>query len=130
MKFPRQARLNSGADYRFVFAGPAVSKDRFFRVLSRGNGRDYCRLGMAVSRKVCRHAAGRNRLKRVIRESFRIHQDELAGNGGNDIVVLPFVRAASICNRALFESLRDHWLEIRESTRMESDKMSGKHKDG
>lgn len=130
MKFPNQARLNSRADFRHVFARPAVSSDRFFRVLSRGNGKDYCRLGMAVSRKVCKHAAGRNRLKRVIRESFRIHRDEMAGKGGHDIVVLPSVRAASICNKALFESLRDHWQKTRHSTGMESNTMNGKHKDG
>ena len=130
MKFPNQARLTSRSDFSYVFARPSVSKDRSFRVLSRGNGRAECRLGMAVSRKVCKHAAGRNRLKRIIRESFRIHREEIAGKGGHDIVVLPTVHAATICNKALFESLRDHWQKIRHSTGLESDRMNGKHKNG
>lgn len=112
MKFPTQARLKTGADYRFVFRNPAASSDRYFRVLSRPNGRDHCRLGMAVSKKVCKHAAGRNRLKRVIRESFRANRGELDRRGGYDIVVLPSVRAASICNKALFEQLQEHWRNI------------------
>ena len=112
MKFPLRARLNNPADFRFVFSSPTVSSDSCFRVLCRGNGRDYSRLGMAVSRKVCKHAPGRNRLKRVIRESFRNHQEKLALGGGQDLVVLPSGRAASICNKALFESLRGHWQKI------------------
>jgi ribonuclease P protein component len=112
MKFPDQARLKSAADFQFVFERPASSRGPYFRVLSRPNGRDHCRLGMAVSRKVCKHAAGRNRLKRVIRESFRASRRELDRRGGHDIVVLPSAAAASICNRALFESLEEHWQTI------------------
>ncbi len=112
MKFPNQARLKSGADYRFVFRNPAVSSDRCFRVLSRANGRDYCRLGMAVSRKVSKHAAGRNRIKRLIRESFRVNRPGLDSRVGHDIVVLPSARAATICNKDLFESLRRHWQKV------------------
>jgi ribonuclease P protein component len=112
MRFPLQARLRTQAEFRFVFARPSVSSDRCFRVLSRANDLDYSRLGMAVSRKVCRRAVGRNQLKRIIRESFRTHQEELAPEGGYDIVVLPSAGAASICNKALFESLRGHWRKL------------------
>ncbi len=112
MKFPSRARLKTPADFRFVFARPSVSRDRCFRVLSRVNEKGYSRLGMAVSRKVCRRAAGRNRIKRVIRESFREHQDRLGTDRGHDIVVLPSGQAATICNKALFESLQGHWRKI------------------
>ncbi len=40
---------------------------------------------MAVSRKNARRAVDRNRVKRVMRESFRRHQDFL---GGRDILVI------------------------------------------
>jgi ribonuclease P protein component len=112
MKFPPRSRLLSQAQFRYVFARPVVSSDSCFRVLSRVNDLDYCRLGMAVSRKVCKRAKGRNQLKRVIRESFRNHQESLSRRGGHDIVVLPSSQAASICNKALFESLQAHWQNI------------------
>jgi ribonuclease P protein component len=55
-----------------VFRQGQRSADRFFTVLYRPNALDMPRLGFAISRKKVRHATDRNRLKRVVRESFRI----------------------------------------------------------
>lgn len=109
MKLSSKARLSTKADFGYVFASPTVSRDACFSVLRRKNDRDYCRLGMAVSKKNCRKATGRNRIKRVVRESFRLNQAELARLGGEDFVVLPSVQAATICNSSLNDSLREHW---------------------
>lgn len=78
-------------------------------MLCRPNDLDRARLGLAVSKKVCARATGRNRLKRVIRESFRRHQESLAVQGGVDIVVLPKRGAASMCNTTLRSALEQHW---------------------
>jgi ribonuclease P protein component len=67
---------------------------------------------MAVSIKNCKSAPGRNRIKRVVRESFRAHQHGLAGKGGLDLVVLPSRQAATICNSELTASLERHWHRI------------------
>ena len=112
MKFTHRSRLRSKTDFSFVFARPSVSRDRCFRILTRPNDKGFSRLGMAVSRKICRGAVGRNRLKRMVRESFRLHQDELGRTGGLDIVVLPSGLAATLCNRTLHESLNGHWQTI------------------
>lgn len=108
--FPRQARLTKPADFKRVFAKPTVSADHCFKVLARhGLGRR-ARLGMAVSRQVDRRAVGRNRIKRVIRESFR---QRFAERGPVvDIVVLPRNESATICNRQLAESLDKHWQRV------------------
>jgi ribonuclease P protein component len=121
MKFPRAARINSKADFGRVFKQPGVSRDQYFRVLYRDNGRDIARLGLAVSRRNCRHASGRNRLKRLVRESFRQHQPELASGGGVDIVVLPSGAAASMCNRTLSASLEGHWIAVSGQTKSGDD---------
>ena len=110
--FPRRSRLLSQAEFARVFARPGVTQDRVFRILCRQNDRAYCRLGMAVSAKACRTAVGRNRIKRVIRDSFRHHQQMLASAGGKDIVVLPSHEAATICNTELRASLQKHWQRI------------------
>ena len=65
---------------------------------------------MAVSRQVDPRAAGRNRIKRVIRESFRQHFT--ANMPRIDIVVLPRRETATICNERLFRSLEGHWSRL------------------
>jgi ribonuclease P protein component len=45
------------------------------------------RLGISVSRRKVRRAHARNRLKRLIREAFRLSKAELPG--GLDLVVIP-----------------------------------------
>ncbi len=54
-------------------------------VLSMPNGLDHCRLGLTVSRRVG-HAVKRNRIKRRLREAFRLGRDQWAT--GLDLVVV------------------------------------------
>lgn len=108
--FPRAARLTNPTDFKRVFDEPVVSADRCFKVLARPGTGEHCRLGMAVSRQVDKRAAGRNRIKRVVRESFR--QLLLRQLAPTDFVVLPRSESATICNRQLFQSLDAHWARI------------------
>ncbi len=48
------------------------------------NGREHGRLGLSVGLKAAGSAVARNRIRRQVRESFRLHQHHLAGL---DIVV-------------------------------------------
>lgn len=57
----------------------------------RRNGRDHSRLGITVSAKLGK-AVRRNKLRRRIREIYRIHQGDLLP--GWDIVVVARVKAA------------------------------------
>ena len=63
------------------------------------------RLGMAVSRKVDKRAVGRNRIKRVLRETFRHLPPDLAG--GDYVVV-----ARSAAARASHPEIRDAFLRV------------------
>lgn len=80
-----------------------------FTVLYRPNGGDQPRLGLAIGKKHCRLATARNRLKRVIRESFRQNRKII---GGLDIVVLNQPAAARAGNDVLSDSLERHWQRI------------------
>ena len=64
------------------------------------------KLGMAISKKNCRYATDRNRIKRVIRESFRHNQMSLSGL---DIVVINKPGSTLAKNRELTESLEKHF---------------------
>jgi ribonuclease P protein component len=81
-----------------------------FTVLYKKNGEQESRLGLAISKKHCRGAVGRNRLKRLVRESFRINR---AGLEGLDVVVLNQAAATRASNKALFDSLNEHWQRCR-----------------
>lgn len=63
---------------------------------------------MAVAKKRAKRAVDRNRLKRVIRESFR-NQNMLIGV---DIVVLPRDASVTASNDQLRASLEKQWLRI------------------
>jgi len=78
-------------------------------VLARDNGLAHPRLGLAISKKVLRRAVDRNLLKRVIRESFRHHQQELVGL---DVVVLARSHCRSASRRQLRGSLARHWQRL------------------
>ncbi|MEN8220394.1 MAG: ribonuclease P protein component [Pseudomonadota bacterium] len=107
--FTRQLRLLKAQDYKYVFERPAKSTDPYLTVLARPNGRDFARLGLAISKKRLKRAVDRNRLKRLIRESFRHHQSHLAGL---DCVVLAKNGVAQVNNHTLLLSLARHWQQL------------------
>jgi ribonuclease P protein component len=110
----KEQRLLNAAAFGRVFKKAVRSQDKWFTVLSRANDRDVARLGLAISKKQCRRATARNRIKRIVRESFRQQQTELAGL---DIVVINQPAAAGAANRQLFESLSGHWHKRRRGDR-------------
>lgn len=107
--FGRGERLTDPRDYERVFDRAERSRDRFFTVLARRGETPQARLGLAVSRRVDKRAVSRNRLKRLIRESFRHHKSDI---GGLDVVVIARPAAAGADNPTLFEALRGHWTRI------------------
>jgi ribonuclease P protein component len=98
--------MADAASYARVFKKAARSKDKLFTVLYRSNDQQRARLGLAVAKKNCKLAVDRNRIKRIVRESFRQHQGDLAGT---DIVVLNQAGTHKANNKALLDSLAGHW---------------------
>lgn len=96
-----------------MFARAKRSRDGAFTILYRDNDAGRARLGLVIAKKNCRLAVDRNRLKRIIRESFRAHQEAL---GGLDIVVMNKKGAEGLNKRQLFDSLAAHWQRCRPTT--------------
>lgn len=106
----RSERLTDPSAYERVFARAQRSRDRYFTVLARqGEETPQARLGLAVSRRVDKRAVQRNRLKRLIRESFRHNKQRVAGL---DLVVIARPAAAAADNRTLFDALTRHWARL------------------
>lgn len=105
-RFGKNNRLLDVAAFGRVFKKATRSRDKWFTVLCRENNGELARLGLAISKKNCRQATARNRIKRIVRESFRLHQEKLAGI---DVVVMNQPAAGAGTNRQLFDSLMGHW---------------------
>lgn len=68
------------------------------------------RLGLAIPRKYVKTAVGRNRIKRLVRESFRLHQHAIAGM---DLVLTLRGDASVLTNQEIFQRLQKHWQDIK-----------------
>lgn len=70
-------RLRKTDEYSSVFAFKRAIKGRYLIVHFRPNGGDTARLGVVVAKKLARRAVERNRIKRVVREGFRLQRGTL-----------------------------------------------------
>jgi len=80
--------------------------DGLFTLIAAPRTRGPARLGLAVSKRCAASAVARNRLKRVIRESFRQHHVQLPAG---DYVVMCRPAAAAQPNAVLFASMAGLW---------------------
>jgi len=85
-RFPRSRRLHLQRDFARIFARKCRLGDRWMTVYLDANGLGYTRLGLIVGKKVGK-AVVRNRIKRLIREAFRLSQHELPA--GLDVICIP-----------------------------------------
>lgn len=85
------------------------SADSCFSVYACRNQLAGARLGVTVARKTAASAVARNRLKRLVRESFRRQRALLAPL---DIVVQARPAAKDTDNEGIRASLDWHWQEI------------------
>ena len=107
--FPRTSRLTRAADYRSVFQANTRVSDDCFTLLVALRDTTQSRLGLAVSKKQIKRAVDRNRIKRIIRQSFRLHQNQLPGV---DVVVMVRCKILQLSNREVFSRLHNLWGRI------------------
>jgi len=109
-RFPRRVRLTEAEDYQRVFKSCCYRlNNRWMTVLATPNRQQHPRLGLAISRKVARNAVARNRIKRVIRESFRHWQTRL---DALDIVVLGRSGVSTQSGKNLDNALEKLWIKL------------------
>ncbi|MFQ5796717.1 MAG: ribonuclease P protein component [Candidatus Bipolaricaulia bacterium] len=97
MKFGRENRLRSRADFERIYRQGQLLQSHELRIFVLHKQEQTPRLGIAISRRVG-GAVKRNRIKRAIREGFRLHKAVFVGT---DTVVQPKVCAGKMENRAI-----------------------------
>lgn len=107
--FPRSSRLVKAEDFKQVFSrNIRVGDDSFTLLISKQHSLA-SRLGFAIAKKQIKRAVDRNRIKRLIRESFRQQQKTLPNR---DIVVMVRHNILKLNNRQILQRLDKHWQSV------------------
>ncbi len=104
-------RLHLPAEFRAVRQSGRRIADAYFSLSVVANGETHPRLGLAISTRAAGSSVARNRLKRTVRESFRLNQYALPPV---DVTVAARDAAARATAADLRESLDKHWKVIRQ----------------
>ncbi|WP_019528677.1 ribonuclease P protein component [Dasania marina] len=108
--FDKSKRLLKASDFKPVFDNAVFkvsSKELLF--LTKPNRLDHPRLGLVIAKKNVRLAVQRNRVKRIIRESFRLNQANIPAL---DIVVLARHSIDALDNASLHKHLAKLWQQL------------------
>lgn len=108
--FARHQRVLNAAGFNAVYALRLRVVDSYFSVNAAPNELGHARLGLSIGSKAVGNSVSRNRVKRLVRESFRHMAAEL---GGIDLVVGARNGARTAHNARLRESLDGLWKQIR-----------------
>lgn len=114
--FGKQHRLLTPREFKAVFDGALFKASHRSLLLLAIPSADSAtpsgspaRLGLVVAKKHARHAVQRNRLKRLLRDSFRHHKAELAGL---DIVALVKPGLWQMQNPAIRAVIEEQWARL------------------
>lgn len=111
-QLPKNHRLQRQCDYTRVLKYRGRVRVGKFEAASAPNNLQYPRLGLAVSRKVSTKATVRNRLKRLIRESFRLRKPDI---DGTDVIVLVLPGADRLVAADALNMLDNIWFLLEKS---------------
>jgi ribonuclease P protein component len=112
LRFGPELRLRSKPHFDAVYASGRRIDDRLFGLRVKPNGLGIPRIGLAVAVKTAGNAVRRNRLRRLVRESFRLARFDLPAV---DIVVAAKFPAAQAPAATLRASLATLWQRVASS---------------
>lgn len=75
--FPRAVRLLKPVEFERVFAENERARTESLLVMVRPNTLGQARLGMVIAKRLLPRAVDRNRVKRCVRETFRLQRRDL-----------------------------------------------------
>jgi ribonuclease P protein component len=106
---PREARIRRAGDFAVLRQASGRLGGRCFSVRYRQNELGHARLGLAVSKRVSKRAVERNRIKRLLRESFRRARSQLPPL---DLMIMAREQAAGVPGPELLAELEALWRRL------------------
>jgi len=109
-RFRKSQRLLLAEEFQDVFSNPPFrASHQYCLILAKPNTLGYDRLGLAIAKKQIRLATQRNRIKRLIRESFR---QQPRHTTGIDAIVLARKDLRELDNPTISKIMNQQWLKI------------------
>ena len=102
MRYPHSESLKKNRDFQLLYKEGRSRANRYLVLYVKENGLEKNRLGVSVSKKVG-NSIVRHRITRLIRESYRLHEDMF--NSGLDMVVIARVSAKDRSMREIESAL-------------------------
>ena len=87
VRFLAKEHLRESSAFRRAFDRKKPASDPVMIVYAVENGLGHTRIGISIGKKKVKLAVGRNRIKRLIREAFRLNKHMIPP--GVDLVVVP-----------------------------------------
>jgi ribonuclease P protein component len=75
--FSARQRLRNQSEFEHVYKSGQRHNQTYFQVIARANTLGFARLGLSIAARAIPRAVGRNRIRRLVREVFRLSQHEL-----------------------------------------------------
>ena len=107
--FRRAQKLLQATEFKTVFDGSCRVGNRWLTVLASPSPVEHPRLGLAIAKRRVRLSCRRNRVKRIVRESFRLNQHRLQAL---DFVVLAGPAAAQAAPPQLRRAIDELWPRV------------------
>ncbi|WWO98940.1 MAG: ribonuclease P protein component [Candidatus Dasytiphilus stammeri] len=104
--FPRQLRLFKSKDFNWVLQQSIKINRSYIMTLHCPNSCKHARIGFIISKNQVQHAYQRNRIKRLIRESFRLNQEKLPSM---DFILIIKQELSLMKNKIIIEKLNKLW---------------------
>jgi len=86
-RFSKKERLIKPPQFKSVYQHRRVKKNACLWVYFMPNGLDYSRLGLSISNRACKNIVERNKIKRILRQVFRLNKSAF-GKGIDVVCVL------------------------------------------
>ncbi len=110
LNFEKINRLCKDHEFKSVFCSSSKNTSKYFILLKTKNHLAYSRIGLVITKKKIPLAVDRNRIKRLIRDFFRLHLNKKTINNYDIIFMVKY----NISKKTNKDILADFFLILQE----------------